>query len=277
VTQARRPPWVDEAWLGRAICYSGYREGQGPDAGIFPSYQQVEEDLRLLARHWRLRAGSWQLQEVGAALKSGVWSLLMPVLVLGGIYSGYFTATESAAVAVVYAVLVETLIHRKLGLRDLYAVVGETVQLLGALFPVLMLALSLNVFLTYEQIPEGIVRGLSGWIDSPVAFLLLTNLLLLLVGCLVDIGSAILILAPLLQPLALAQGIHPVHLGILMTVNLEIGYLTPPMGLNLIVATIAFREDFWTICRAVLPFIVLLGAGLLVVTFVPQLSLFALR
>jgi C4-dicarboxylate transporter DctM subunit len=151
------------------------------------------------------------------------------------------------------------------------------VRLLGALFPVLMLALSLNVFLTYEQVPESLVRDLSGWISTPASFLLLTNVLLLLAGCLVDIGSAILILAPLLQPLAAAQGIDPVHLGILMTVNLEIGYLTPPMGLNLIVATIALREDFWTVCRAVVPFICILLAGLLAVTLVPQLSLYLVR
>ncbi|MDP2322876.1 MAG: TRAP transporter large permease, partial [Gammaproteobacteria bacterium] len=230
-----------------------------------------------LARHGRLRTGAWQWQEIAVALKTGVWSLFMPVLILGGIYSGYFTATESAAVAVVYAVLVETLIHRQLGLRDLYAVTGETVRLLGALFPVLMLALSLNVFLTYEQLPESLVREMSVWIDGPTTFLLLTNGLLLLVGCLVDIGSAILILAPLLQPLAVAQGVDAVHFGILMAVNLEIGYLTPPMGLNLVVAMIAFREDFWVICRAVLPFIVILFAGLMAVTFLPQLSLFLLR
>lgn len=230
-----------------------------------------------LARHGSLRTGAWDGREIRSALKSGVWSLFMPVLILGGIYSGYFTATESAAVAVVYAVLVETLVHRELGLRDLYAVVGETVRLLGALFPVLMLALSLNVFLTYEQLPETLVRAMAGWIDSPVAFMVLTNLVLLVVGCLVDIGSAILILAPLLQPLAAAQGIDPIHFGVVMAVNLEIGYLTPPLGLNLVVAMIAFRESFWVICRAVLPFIAVLFAGLLLVTFVPQLSLFLLR
>ncbi|MDH5276462.1 MAG: TRAP transporter large permease [Gammaproteobacteria bacterium] len=230
-----------------------------------------------LARHGHIRTGTWQRREITAALRSGVWSLFMPALILGGIYSGYFTATESAAVAVVYAMLVETLIHRQLGPGAVYAVIAETVRMLGALFPVLMLALSLNVFLTYEQLPETLVRGMSAWIDGPTMFLVLTNGLLLLVGCLVDIGSAILILAPLLQPLAVAQGIDPVHFGVVMAVNLEIGYLTPPLGLNLVVAMIAFREDFWFICRAVLPFITILFAGLMAVTFVPQLSLFLIR
>jgi C4-dicarboxylate transporter DctM subunit len=140
-----------------------------------------------------------------------------------------------------------------------------------------MLALALNVFLTYEQVPEQLVGLLSGAVTEPVPFLLATNALLLAVGCLVDIGSAILILAPLLHPVGVALGIDPVHLGIVMVVNLEIGYLTPPMGLNLVVAMLAFREGFGTICRAVVPFIALMLAGLLAVTFWPALTLALVR
>lgn len=230
-----------------------------------------------LFRHRGMAAGSWDWTEVWQSLRGGVWSLGMPVLILGGIYSGYFTPTESAAVAVVYALLVETVCHRQLGWAGLYAAVGETTRLLGSLFPVLMMAMALNVFLTYEQVPETLVAGLGARLDSPLAFILLTNVLLLLVGCLVDIGSAILILAPLLKPLAVAQGMDPVQFGIMMTVNLEIGYLTPPMGLNLIVAMMAFREDFWTVCRAVLPFIALMLVALAAIAFWAPLSLFLVR
>ncbi len=226
-----------------------------------------------VARNRHLPRGRLDGRELLAAVRSGIWALGMPVLILGGIYSGVFTATESAAVAVVYAIVVELAIHRELVVRDLYAVMGETVRLLGALFPVLMLALSLNALLTYEQVPEMLVSSLTEWISSPKLFLLAINGLLLVAGCLVDIGSAMLILAPLLQPLAAAQGIDSVHLGIIMAVNLEIGYLTPPVGLNLIVAMLAFREDFWVICRAVLPFIGILLVGLLVVTFIPAVAL----
>ena len=126
----------------------------------------------------------------------------MPVIILGGIYTGYFTPTESAAVAGVYAIVVEMLIHRELDWSGLYEVVAQTSQLLGALFPVLMMALSLNVFLTYQQVPEQLVLWLSGLIADTTTFLLGTNLFLLLTGCLMDIGSAILILAPMLQPIA---------------------------------------------------------------------------
>jgi C4-dicarboxylate transporter DctM subunit len=225
-------------------------------------------------RNRRLRTGGWHLPEITQALLSGIWALLMPLLILGGIYSGHFTATESAAVAVIYAVTVEMLIYRELTVNALYEVVGETTKLLGSLFPVLMFALSLNIFLTYQQVPDLVVAWLMDRISSPVAFLVSVNLLLLLVGCIMDIGSAILILAPILTPLAVAQGINPVHFGIIMVVNLEIGYLTPPVGMNLIVATTAFREGFWTICRAVVPFVALMLIALGIVSFWPGLSLF---
>ncbi|MDJ0927731.1 MAG: TRAP transporter large permease [Gammaproteobacteria bacterium] len=222
------------------------------------------------------RGGGWDTRDVLTAFREGIWALLMPLLIIGGIYTGYFTATESAAVAVVYALIVETLIYREMGFRALYDVIGQTTKLLGSLFPVLMMALSLNVFLTYEQVPELLVAALSQRLDSPVATLLGINLFLLVLGCVMDIGSAILILAPILQPIAAAQGIDPVHFGVIMVVNLEIGYLTPPLGLNLIVAMTAFREQFWTICRAVLPFLGLMLVGLMTVSFWPPLALFLL-
>lgn len=219
----------------------------------------------------------WQTAELIAALRNGIWALLMPVIILGGIYTGYFTPTESAAVAVVYAIVVEMLIHQELNWSGLHAVVAQTSQLLGALFPVLMMALSLNVFLTYQQVPEQLVHWLSGLIADSTTFLLGTNLFLLLAGCLMDIGSAILILAPMLHPIAAEQGLNAVHFGIIMVVNLEMGYLTPPLGLNLIVAMTVFKEEFWTICRAVLPFLAIMVTGLVVVSFLPQLSLFLLN
>jgi len=173
--------------------------------------------------------------------------------------------------------VIEILVYREMGFTDLYAVVGQTTRLLGSLFPVLMLALSLNIFLAYQQVPELLVGGLSEVVDSRTGFLIGMNLFLLAVGCVMDIGSAILILAPMLQPVAAAQGIDAVHFGIITVVNLEIGYLTPPLGLNLIVAMTVFREEFWTVCRAVVPFAVLLLIGLQIVTFWPALSLFLIR
>ena len=230
-----------------------------------------------VARNWTFRDGRADFREVIASIRHGLWALMMPILILGGIYSGYFTATESAAVAVVYAIFVETFVYRELGFAGIYSVVCQTTKLLGSLFPVLMMALSLNIFLAYQQVPELLVATVSSHIDSPIGFLAGVNLFLLVIGCIMDIGSAILILAPMLQPLAEAQGIDSVHFGIITVVNLEIGYLTPPLGLNLIVAMTAFREDFWTICRAVLPFMLVMVVGLVIVSFWPALSLFLIR
>jgi len=226
----------------------------------------------------RSRTGQWwRAAEIGSALREGAWSLLMPVLILGGIYSGHFTATESAAVAAIYALLVEGVLYKEIDVRGLVKVVTSSATLLGALMPVLMLAMSLNVFLSYEQVPDAVVGWLGEKLASPVVFLIGVNVLLLLVGCVMDIGSAILVLAPMLVPLARAHGVDPVHFGILMVVNLEIGYLTPPVGMNLIVATSAYREEFWVVCRAVVPFLVLMLGALALVSFWPTLSLFLVR
>ncbi len=221
--------------------------------------------------------GAWDMAEIGAALRGGIWSLAMPVVILGGIYSGHFTATESAAIAVAYALLVELLIHREIASRDLYAPFAQTVLLAGALLPILALALSLNMFLTLERVPQSLVTWMSTVVHDRFGFILLSMALLLVVGAVMEITPAVLVLAPLLLPMARSHGIDPVHFGIMMIVNLEIGYLTPPLGLNLFVAMTAFRQDFMTVTRAVLPFIAILLAGLAVVSLWPALSLFLLR
>lgn len=243
-------------------------------AGILPGLLLTSLfAIYALIRNWKMRGQSWDGAEIARALGRGVFALLTPGIILGGIYSGLFTATEAAAVAVLTALIVELLIHRDLKLDDLWGVTVDTSKLLGSLFPVLALATSLNVFLTWEQTPQMLVAAMESVMQDQLAFLLLTNVFLLIVGCLIDVGSAILILSPLLQPLAEARGIDPVHFGIIMTVNLEIGYLTPPMGLNLIVAAAAFREPFLEVCKAVLPFIAIMLVGLVIVTAFPQLAL----
>jgi C4-dicarboxylate transporter DctM subunit len=209
-------------------------------------------------------------------LARSVGALLAPGLVLGGIYSGYFTATEAAAVAVAYTLLLQVGIYREMSWREVSRVIFDTSKLIGGLFPVLMLAVCLNMFLTFQQLPEQWMAQVLSLVDGVGVFLLLTNLVLLLAGSLVDIGSAILILAPLLQPVSQQLGLDAVHFGIMMIVNLEIGYLTPPMGLNLIVAMGAFRASFSEVCWAALPFIGLMLLGLVVVALVPQLTLFLL-
>lgn len=223
--------------------------------------------------NWRTQRTPIDWPALLTAGRRSVFAAFMPVLILGGIYSGFFTPTESAAVAVFYAVFIELFVHREMTLTKLEQVTFETAKTLGALLPVLMMALSINTFLAFEQIPQQMVETLSSLVDSKLGFLLVAMVLLLIVGCVMDIGSAILVMAPLLTPLAVSYGIDPVHFGIMMIVNLEIGYLTPPLGLNLIVAMGAFREDFLTIAKAALPFIAILAIGLVIVALWPALSL----
>jgi C4-dicarboxylate transporter DctM subunit len=211
--------------------------------------------------------------EVALAFKNGIWAMMMPVILLGGIYSGYFTATEAAAVALVYALLVEIFIHKELRLRDFYNVVLDASKLGGSLFPVLAVALSLNILLTEHQVPQTLVATMQDYITSPAVFMLLVNILLLIVGCLMTTGEAILVLAPLLAPLAQSYGYDKVLFGVIMILNLEIGYLTPPVGLNLIVAMTAFKQPFGLLCRAAVPFIGLMLGVLIVVIWQPWIAM----
>lgn len=233
--------------------------------------------LYALAKNRDKPAERMDIRALARAFKRGIFALLLPVVILGGIYSGYFTPTESAAVAVLLAVIVEVFVHRDLKVKDVGDATIETALLIGGLFPVLALALSLNVFLVYQQVPAQLVETMSTVFTSEIAFILTVNVLLLVIGCLIDVGSAILILGPLLQPIAANFGIDPVRFGIMMIMNLEIGYLTPPVGLNLIVAMAAFKEDFWEICKAVIPFVFIMLLALALVTIFPQIALFLIR
>jgi C4-dicarboxylate transporter DctM subunit len=210
-------------------------------------------------------------------LKKGILSLLMPLIILGGIYTGFFTATESAAVAVVYAFIVELFIHREVNWKKLLPVFAETAEMLGMLFLILILAVSLNKFMTLEELPQQMVDWMSSQISSKLGFLVAVNILLLIVGCFMDVMSAILVLAPILTPMAIHYGIDPIHFGIIMIVNLEIGYLTPPIGINLFVASGIFKEPLTDVIKSVLPFLVVMILGLTIITAFPQISLFLVK
>ena len=208
-----------------------------------------------------------------SVLRHGFLAMMMPVILLGGIYSGYFSATEAAAVSVGYAIIVEVFIHKELGIADLFGVAVDAAKLFGTLFPIIAVALSLNLLLTAEQVPQDLAAWVGGLVENRFMFLILLNVFLLLVGCFIDIVSAILMLAPILLPIAMAYGIDPIHFGIIMVVNLEIGFITPPMGLNLIIAMTAFKENFLLICRSVLPFIAMMLLVLILISWFPVISI----
>ena len=243
-------------------------------AGVLPGLLLAA--LLGLYAWWRNRwlgGGRWDGREILRAFRDGLPALALPVLLLGGIYSGHFTPTEAAVAALVYALVVEGLVYREVGVKDFYRMVGETVVTLGTLLPLVAFATSLSVILDYERVPQDLVAWVQTWIDDRASFLLAANVLLLVAGAFMEVGSAIVILAPLLMPMAKVYGVDPVHFGIIMTVNLEIGYITPPVGLNLFVAMAAFKAGFAEVCRAALPFVVVMLVGLAIISAVPALSL----
>ena len=257
---------------------------------MFASYSFVVN--RHIPRERYSVAQAWQ------SFTNGIFALLLPVIIIGGLYSGYFSPTESAAVALAYALFIEFFVHKRetpplarvgggalsgvknffasraMNGKDLIEVVLETTRLLATLLPLVCIAGSLNTILDHSGAPKQMVQFMVGAVQDRWVLMFLINVLLLIVGCLMDVGSAILILAPLLEPLASAKGFDPIHFGIIMIANLEIGYLTPPVGLNLIVAMAAFSESFTTICKAVVPFIAIMLVWLVIVATVPQLSLY---
>ena len=209
------------------------------------------------------------------AIRAAKWELSLPLVPIGALASGLATPVEAAAATALYAFVVSALIHRDLDLRrDLPRVITECGLMVGGILLVLGVALGLTNYLVDAEIPEHMVAWVTSVIESPFVFLLALNALLLAAGCLMDIYTAIVVLAPLLVPIGTAFGVHPVHLGILFLANLEIGYLTPPVGMNLFFASYRFGKPVTEIFRAVAPLLVALGAALLVITYVPWLSTF---
>ena len=214
-------------------------------------------------------------------LKRSLPSLMLPVLILGGIYGVLgplkFTVTEAAAVAVVYALFVELIIHREMGLRKLPKVLSDSGVMMGSLFLIIVLAIAFNKFLSEQYIPQQAAAWLQGVVESKWQFIILCNCFLLVLGCVMEIISAILIVAPLLAPIALQYGMDPVHFGIMFIVNLELGYLTPPMGINLFVSSTVFNRSIVDVIKGTVPFLVMMLFCLAVISFWEDLSLFFLR
>jgi C4-dicarboxylate transporter DctM subunit len=203
----------------------------------------------------------------------GLWALSLPAFILGGIYLGLFNATEASAISVVLALVIELFIHQSLTVDDLPEILGDTAVLMGSILIIVCVAFGFSEFMTLKEVPDAIVAWLSSFELTPIGFILLLNCLLLVVGCLMDIISAIILFVPLVAPIAGQLGFDPVHVGLIFIVNLEIGYLTPPLGLNLFVATTYFEKPFGLVIRSVAPFLVLLLVSLMIVTYVPSVSL----
>ncbi|WP_460761538.1 TRAP transporter large permease [Lysobacter fragariae] len=245
-------------------------------AGILPGLLM----LLILAVHavWVARGVPRQghrfdRRELWAALKDAGWELPLPVLVLGGIYSGKFAASEAAAVTALYVFVVTVLIKKEISWKKLPDVMAESMRLVGAILLILGAALALSNWLIYEEVPNKLFAFMNAHVHSGWVFLLLLNGLLLIVGMLMDIFSAIVILTPLLVPVAIQYGIHPVHFGIVMLANLQIGYFTPPVGMDLFIAAYRFNKPMVELVKACLPFFLLMALALAIITWWPGLSL----
>ena len=215
--------------------------------------------------------------ELWAALVAARWELPLPVVVLGGIYSGYFAISEAAAVTAVYVTVAQTLLYRDLRPRDLPAVAIKAMVMVGGILLILGVALAFTNFLVDAQVPQDLFAFMQAHIESPIAFLALLNILLLVLGAVLDIFAALVIMVPLILPVAVGYGIDPVHLGIVFLANMQIGYFTPPVGMNLFIASYRFKKPVLTLYAACWPFMAVLLVALLLITYVPWFSLALVR
>jgi C4-dicarboxylate transporter DctM subunit len=216
-------------------------------------------------------------RELVQALKQGAWGLFMPFLVLGGIYSGAFTATEAAAVAFAYALAVELFIHRSIRMKDMMPVFRDSVLTSAMLLFIIANASVLSYYFSIDEIPLRVAEYILQFIQSRFVFLLLINIALLVMGCFMDIVSAMLVLGPVLQPLLQRFEIDPIHFGIIMVLNIEIGFLTPPFGVNLFVASGVTGKGVLEVARSVGPYLAIMLGLLLLITYVPWISLVLTR
>ncbi|HEY7585604.1 MAG TPA: TRAP transporter large permease subunit [Candidatus Deferrimicrobiaceae bacterium] len=242
--------------------------------------------LSLIMAAWAVRTGvragapraPFSLGELRAAAWEAKWDLLLPVIVLLGIFGGFATIVEAAAMTVLYAFCMEVFLHRDIDLRRQFPEAGtESVRLVGGFLILLAAATGLTGYMVDAGVPQTILEWVRATIESRVAFLLVLNVFLLLVGATMHIFSAIVVVVPIIAPLASAYDIHPVHLGIIFLANLELGFLMPPVGMNLFLSAYRFDRPFMEVVRATLPFLLILLCGVLAITYIPWFTTALLR
>jgi C4-dicarboxylate transporter, DctM subunit len=247
-------------------------------AGILPGLLM----LILLASYSMIKGAGRQqrsrpkvtFKDIIAGLKESLWELPLPVIVLGGIYGGFFVAGEAAAVTALYVLIVEVCIYRDIPLSRLPAIMVRSMVLFGGILVVLAASMATTNFLVDQEVPMRLFDLIRQYISSKYTFLLLLNIFLLVVGSMLDIFSALVLVVPLIIPIAEAYGVDLIHLGIIFLTNLQIGYCTPPVGLNLFLASYRFEKPVVELYRATLPFLALLMLTLIIITYFPIISLF---
>jgi tripartite ATP-independent transporter DctM subunit len=212
-----------------------------------------------------------------AAVRGAAWEIPLPFIVLGGIYGGIITVMEAAAITALYAFIIEVLIYRDVPFRKLPTVIAESMTLVGGILLILSCAIGFTNFLIDAEVPLKILEWMKTYISNKYTFLLILNLFLLVAGCLMEIFAALIVVPPLIVPVALGFGVDPVHLGIIFLTNLEIAFLTPPLGLNLFISSYRFDQSVLKVSRSVIPFLLILLTALIIITYWPDLSLFLVR
>ena len=221
----------------------------------------------------RVARPSYTAGEVLHGLRVIAWELPLPIILLGGIYGGLFVPGEAAAVTALYILFVEVIIHRDIPLKRLPAVMSKSMVLFGGILVIIATSMASTNYLIDQQVPVRLFEFIRTFIDNKYTFLLLLNVFLLIVGMMLDIFSALVLIVPIILPIAEGYGVDPIHLGIIFLTNLQIGYCTPPVGLNLFLASYRFEKPIAELCYATLPFLGLLFITLLIITYFPWLSM----
>jgi C4-dicarboxylate transporter, DctM subunit len=249
-------------------------------AGIFPALLMV-----LMLSLW----GLWEnrrnpipcepfsSKKAVAALRESIWEIPLPFFVLGGIYGGFFAISEAAAVTAMYVMVVEVFIYKEIKISRLPSIMRESMVMVGGILLILGVALASTNFLIDAEVPMRIFNLIQAHVTSKIVFLILLNILLLILGAILDIFSALVIMIPIILPVAVNYGIDPVHLGIIFLANMQIGYFTPPVGMNLFIASYRFDKSITELYKAAMPFMIVLLAALLIITYFPALSLFLIQ
>lgn len=215
----------------------------------------------------------FSLREVAAALRESAWELPLPFVVLGGIYSGFFAVSEAAAITALYVLLVEVAVQREISLRHLPRIMRDSMLLVGGILIILGVSLASTNYMIDANIPQHLLALVAELVTSQATFLVLLLLFLLVLGAILDIFSAIVLVVPLILPIAAQYGVDPIHLGIVFLAAMQLGYLTPPVGLNLFIASYRFDKPIMQVYSATLPFLLILAASVIIITYWPQLSL----
>jgi tripartite ATP-independent transporter DctM subunit len=227
-------------------------------------------------RENRRSLSTFSFGELGAALRESIWELPLPIVVLGGIYSGFFAVGEAAAVTALYVLIVEVFILREIKLAEMPRIIRQSMMLVGGILLILAVSLASTNYMIGAGIPQQLLEFVAGLVSSQLSFLILLLLFLLVLGAILDIFSAIVLVVPLILPIAASYDIHPVHLGIVFLAAMQLGYLTPPVGLNLFIASYRFEKPIMQVYSATFPFLIILMLSVILITFFPTLSLWLL-